>query len=152
MEEERNRFLPASRPSDSMLSLQHTESTAPPASGKFRETLLSKAFLVVPGPEYNRVSYEMRGEGSMKKLTFYEVILLQEQEWGQLRNRIYPSLVRYLRAKSADLHSPAGFVISLFYSGCFHLIEAAEFLKAYREIEGIDRVAFQRRVRQWLAG
>ncbi len=152
MEEERNRFLPASRPSDSMLSLQHTESTAPPASGKFRETLLSKAFLVVPGPEYNRVSFEMRGEGSVKKLTFYEVVLQQEQKWTHLRERIYPALVRYLKAKSINLKSPAGVVISLFYMDYFHLIEAAEFLQAYREIEGIDGGAFQWRVRQWLAG
>jgi hypothetical protein len=152
MEEERDRFLPASSLSDSLLPLRQAERTDPALSEKFRDILLSKAFLLVPGPEYNKVSYEMRGEGSMKKLTFYEVVLLQEQEWAHLRDRIYPSLVRYLKAKSVHLKRPAGVIISLFYGDCFHLIEAVEFLQAYREIEGIDSAAFQWRVRQWLAG
>lgn len=150
--EDEVRFLPPLSATDPLLLLTEGERPAAAGTGGFRETLFSKAFLVVPGPQYNRVSYDMRGEEPAKKVTFYEVILPREMEWTTLRDRIYPSLARYLRAKDINPQAPAGIVISLFFQDYFYLLEATEFMQAYREIEGIDAVAFQRRVRQWLAG
>lgn len=151
--EERDRFLPFFSEGPPLL-LSEGERAADPetAAFAFRETLFCKAFLVVPGPQYNRVSYEMRGQGTAKRLTFYEVILAQEIEWGTLRDRTYPPLARYLKAKSINPLAPAGVVVSLFFEDYFYLIEASEFMRAYREMEGIDATAFQQRVKRWLAG
>jgi hypothetical protein len=147
--EEKTRCLPLP-PGRNPLLLAEGEGTGRSETQEFREILFSKAFLVVPGPKYNRVSYEMRGEGAVKKVTFYEVML--PDRWAPLRDRTYPSLARYLRAKSINPQAPAGVIVSLFFEDYFYLVEAAEFMEAYREIEGIDVPAFQGRVRQWVAG
>jgi hypothetical protein len=42
-------------------------------------------------------------------------------------------------------------VVSLFFQGRFYLLRASEFLRAYREKEGLDPEAFSLRVQDWLA-
>lgn len=148
--EDKVQFLPIPGSRDPLLLLAEGRGASVEAGG-FRETLFSKAFLVVPGLKYNRVSYEMRGEGHARKVTFYEVILPRERGWAVLRDRVYPSLARYLKAKRVDLQAPAGVIISLFSEDYFYLIEAAEFMQAYCEIEKIDTAAFHERLRQWVA-
>jgi hypothetical protein len=114
----------------------------------FRNLLFSKAFQVVPGPLYNPVSQDLRESGN---ILFYEVVLREETSWKHLRDRVYPALARYLRHKSISLDLPEGVVVSLFFQDRFYLLQASEFLRAYRETEGLDSKAFHLRVRTWLA-
>jgi hypothetical protein len=55
----------------------------------FRDLLLSKAFQVVPGPRYNRVSQQLR---ESRNILFYEVILREDTPWEHLRDEVYPVL------------------------------------------------------------
>jgi hypothetical protein len=115
-----------------------------------KRSLFTRAFLVVPGPKYNRVSYEMREE-SGERLTFYEVVLTEEQGWRHLCEKVYPALARYLKAKSVDLFHPRNIVVSLFHEDHFYLIDVSQFMLAYRELEGLDEETLRRRLRQWTA-
>lgn len=114
----------------------------------FRDLLFSKAFQVVPGPRYNQVSQDLREKGN---ILFYEVVLREDTPWEHLRDQIYPVLARYLRHKSINPEVPEGVVVSLFYHDRFYLLQAPEFLRAYREKEELDPDAFHARVLEWLA-
>jgi len=114
----------------------------------FRDLLFSKAFQVVPGPGYNQVSQDLR---ETRNILFYEVILREDTPWEQLRDNVYPTLARYLRYKSIDPELAVGAVVSLFFHDRFYLLRAAEFLRAYREKEGLGPDAFHVRVLEWLA-
>jgi hypothetical protein len=114
----------------------------------FRDLLFSKAFQVVPGPRYNQVSQDLRESGNIQ---FYEVVLREDTPWEHLRDQVYPVLARYLRYKSISPELPKGVVVSLFFHDQFYLLRTAEFLRAYREKEGLDSEAFHLRVQAWLA-
>jgi hypothetical protein len=113
----------------------------------FWNHLFSKAFQVVPGPLYNQVSQELRKN---RNVLFYEVILRTDTPWEHLRDRVYPALARYLRYKSISPELPEGVVVSLFFQDRFYLLQASEFLGAYRETEGLDTKTFHLRVQAWL--
>jgi hypothetical protein len=115
----------------------------------FKETIFSKAFSVIKGPDYNRVAQEMREDDFA---LFYEVVLTEDMRWEHLRDRIYPSLTRYLKSKSMDPESGSGLVVSVFYEELCYLIEGPSFLGAFQEVEGLDRAAFHLQVKAWLAG
>lgn len=140
MEEERDRFLPVSA-GKFHLSLQQREETPLPAPFDFKKILFSKAFLVVPGPQYNRISYQMRREHPGKNLFFYEIVLSEHLGWQHLRDTVYPNFKRFIRAKSNHPNTSEGIVISLFHEEYFYMIKGADFLLAYREIEGIDPIS-----------
>jgi hypothetical protein len=114
----------------------------------FRDLLFSKAFQVVPGPRYNQVSQDLRESGN---ILFYEVVLREDTIWEHLRDNVYPALARYLRYKSIDPELAVGAVVSLFFHDRFYLLQASEFLQAYREKEGLNPDAFHARVLEWLA-
>ncbi len=114
----------------------------------YRHFLFSRAFSVVPGPQYNEVSQQLREN---QNFFFYEVILPPDAPWEFLRDRIYPPLARFLKYKSLDPELGRGAVISLFFQERFYLLAGPEFLKAYAEIEGLDPQAFHSRVIAWLS-
>jgi hypothetical protein len=114
----------------------------------FRDLLFSKAFQIVPGSRYNQVSQDLR---ETQNILFYEVVLREDTPWEYLRDQVYPLLARYLRHKSISPELPEGVVVSLFFHDRFHLLRAAEFLRAYREKEGLDPDAFHARVLEWLS-
>jgi len=118
----------------------------------YREFLFSKAFQVVHGTEYNQVSFKMREENRDILFSFYEVILHEDESWEQLRERVYPALVKYLKYKGFHLEFGTGCVVSLFFRDTFYLIEGPHFLAAFREIEGLSPSAFHSRVKEWLSG
>ena len=113
-----------------------------------RELLFSKAFRVVAGPRYNKVSHRLRVS---QNILFYELILEPDTPWESLRDRVYPALARYLKYKSIAPDSAEGVVVALFFREEFYLIEGREFLAAYREIEGLDSDDFRIKVLIWLA-
>jgi hypothetical protein len=114
----------------------------------FRDLLFSKAFQVVPGPRYNQVAQDLR---ETRNILFYEVVLREDTPWEHLRDNVYPALARYLRYKSIDPELAVGAVVSLFFQDRFYLLQASEFLRVYREKEGLDPDAFHARVLEWLA-
>jgi hypothetical protein len=150
MGEERNGSSSRSSGSKVLLPLERGREADAGGAETLSGVLFTKAFLVVPGPKYNQVSYEMR-EQSGERVTFYEVVLSDEQGWRHLREKVYPSFTRFLSAKSIDPLHPGGIVVSLFHGDHFYLIDAALFMRAYRELEGIDEAGLRSRVRQWLA-
>lgn len=113
----------------------------------YRDLLFSRAFRVVPGPQYNEISQQLR---ESRNLFFYEVILQPDTSWESLRDRVYPALARYLKYKSIAPDSAEGVVVSLFFRDQFYLIEGREFLAAYREIEGLGPEVFRLLVLRWL--
>ena len=117
----------------------------------FRQKLLSKAFRVVAGAEYNRVSSALRDERQRSGPLFYEIVLEEDQTWGDVKDKVYPSFIRYLKYKGMDTTSGRGLIISLFFKDGFYLIEAPEFVKAFCEVEGVDTVTFHRLVAKWLS-
>jgi hypothetical protein len=118
----------------------------------YKKILFSKAFAKVPGRDYNRVSYELRGKGDERYKLFYEVVLTENTRWEDLRDKVYPSLIRFLKNKSIDPENATGVVISVFYMDYFHLIEVQEFIRAFCEIEGLNNSAFHFRILRWLSG
>jgi hypothetical protein len=115
----------------------------------FTEAIFSRAFSVIEGIDYNRVAQQMREDDFV---LFYEVVLTEEKRWEYLRDRIYPSLARYLKYKSMDPESGSGLIVSVFHGELCYLIEAPSFFEAFREVEGLDRAAFRLRVAGWLSG
>jgi hypothetical protein len=114
----------------------------------YQDLLLSKAFLVVPGPQYNEVSQRLR---ESQDLFFYEVILPPDTPWESVRDGVYPSLARFLKSKSLDPVMGIGVVVSLFFQERFYLLDGSEFMKSYAEIEGLAPNAFHSRVLEWLS-
>ncbi len=94
----------------------------------YQDLLFSRAFLVVPGLQYNEVSQRLR---ESQNLFFYEVILPPDTPWEFMRDRVFPSLARFLRNKSLDPKMGSGIVVSLFCQEKFFLLEGPEFMKAY---------------------
>jgi hypothetical protein len=84
-------------------------------------------------------------------LVLYEVVLEPYHSWGYLKERVYPSLSRYLRYKSLDPRTAEGLVVSFFFKDHFYLIRGPEFIKAFCEIEGIDGDSFGDYVTIWLS-
>jgi hypothetical protein len=120
-----------------------------PLMKDFKEAIFSKAFSVIQGTDYNRIAEEMREDDFA---LFYEVVLPEDKSWEYLRDRIYPSLARYLKYKSMDPESGSGLVVSVFHAELCYLIEGPSFFEAFQEVEGIDRAAFHFRVLGWLSG
>ena len=119
--------------------------------GEYREVLLSGAFAVIEGAAYNQVASDLRDQARGSLLVLYEVILETYHSWEYLKDRVYPSLSRYLRYKSLDPRTAEGLVVSLFFKDRFYLIRGPEFIKAFCEIEGIDGSAFGDHVTKWLS-
>ena len=123
--------------------------------GEYRQVLFSCAFAVIEGAAYNQVAGELRdraqarAQGSL--FVLYEVVLETYHSWEYLKERVYPSLGRYLRYKSLDPRTAEGLVVSLFFKNYFYLIRGPEFIKAFCDIEGIDRDSFSDYVTRWLS-
>ncbi len=122
-----------------------------PDKKNFKDRLLGQAFRVVPGTDYNRVSYELREKNRSGLLQFYEVILNEQDTWDYMKDTIYPSLVRYLRFKSIDPVVGQGIVVSLFFKERFFLIRCNDFVKIYCEMERLTERAFRLHISAWLS-
>lgn len=118
--------------------------------GDFKEILLSKAFRVVPGIEYNRISYELRGKEGNGSL-LYEVVIQENDPWDHLRDRVYPNLAKYLKDKGIDPTSGEGLIVSLFFKDHVYLIKGSDFFRVFCDMEGLNPSAFHFRVLRWLS-
>ena len=116
----------------------------------YLEVLLAKSFEVIPGEHYNQYRLEVT-ERVGDSYLFYEFSLLEEKPWVTIRERIYPLFVRYIKAKLIDPTTATGVVVAVFHADKCYLMKGEDFLKAYREIEGIDGEAFLEKIQQWLS-
>jgi len=116
----------------------------------YQNSLLSRAFKIVHGTEYNRVSQDLRDENPETLISIYEIVLQENLSWEEMRERVYPNLVKYLRYKGIHPESGTGLIVSLFFNDYFYLIECLDFLKFFCEREGLDPTAFHSLVLKWL--
>ena len=116
----------------------------------YLEMLLAKSFDAIPGEAYNQYRLDVAAQIGASYL-FYEVSLMEEKPWRFLRDRVYPVFARYIKAKLFDPASARGVVVAIFHADRCYLLKGKDFLKAYREMEGLDAAAFLEKVQQWLA-
>jgi len=116
----------------------------------YLKLLLEKSFEIIPGEFYNQYRLEVE-ERVGDSYVFYEFSLLEEKSWSDLRERTYPLFVRYIKAKLIDPATANGVVVAVFHADKCYLLKGEDFLRVYREIEGIDRSTFLERVQQWLS-
>jgi len=114
------------------------------------DVLKHKAFKSIPGAKYN-LYREVTSDTSTEQPVYYEVSLLDEKPWQYLRDIIYPSFSRFLKSKKLNPESGEGTVVVVFHRNICYLIKGDDFLKAFREIEGLNPSAFHFRVLQWLS-
>jgi hypothetical protein len=117
----------------------------------YPEFLLSRAFKIVHGTEYNRVSQKLRDENRETLISIYEIVLQKNQSWEYMKERVYPNLVKYIKYKGIHPETGNGLVVSLFFNEYFYLIEGSDFLKFFCEREGLDPIAFHSLVLKWLS-
>ncbi|MGB9629321.1 MAG: STAUR_1299 family protein, partial [Thermodesulfobacteriota bacterium] len=116
----------------------------------YRDRLFSKAFKVIPGIDYNRVSNELR-EKEEGSFIIYEVVIRENEKWDYLRDKVYPNLVRYLKQKGMGPSSGEGFIIALFFKDSVYFIRGTDFFKIFCEMEDLNSQAFHFRVLRWLS-
>jgi hypothetical protein len=115
--------------------------------------LFRKAFRVIPGADYNRTLEELTSGGkSIERAPFYEVALDDGKPWEYLRDRVYPSFVRYLKNKGIDPENPDQVTVAIFHRDQCYLVGGPQFIEMFQEMEGINPAAFHFRVLRWLAG
>jgi len=112
--------------------------------------LVEKSFEIIPGEHYNQYRLEV-AERMGDSFLFFEISLLEVKPWRALRERTYPLFVRYIKAKLIDPTTANGVVVAVFHADKCHLLKGEDFLKVYREIEGIDRETFLQKIQQWLS-
>jgi hypothetical protein len=116
----------------------------------YLELLLAKSFEIIPGELYNQYRLEVTEQIGDSYL-FYEFSLLEEKPWRILRERTYPLFVRYIKAKLIDPTTANGVVVAIFHGEKCYLLKGEDFLKVYREVEGLDHATFVKKVQEWLS-
>lgn len=117
----------------------------------YMDLVAQRAFRVVPGVAYNSTLAELTAGGNPEKLVFYEVALGDGKPWEWLRDRVYPALAHYLRGKKIDPEDPDRLVIPLFHGDRCYLLSGRDFMRIFREMEGLDANGFHFRVLRWLS-
>lgn len=116
----------------------------------FRDNLLSRAFQIVPGVEFNRARRELLERAEIAPVV-YEITLQERGSWESFRDATFPLLVRYLKSQGIDPEYPRLLIAAVFYKDRCHFIVGVELMKALCELEGLNSDAFHFRVLRWLA-
>jgi hypothetical protein len=116
----------------------------------FRDHILSRAFRIVPGVEYNRARRELL-EGADVVPVVYEMTLPEHGAWESFRDATFPLLVRYLKSQGIDPEYPRLLVAAVFFKDRCYFIDGVELIQALRELEGLSAEALHFRVLRWLA-
>src|SRR5260370_24597037 len=106
----------------------------------FRDNILSRAFQVVPGVEFNRARRELLEHADIAPVV-YEITLPERGSWKSFRDATFPLLARYLKSQGVDPEYPKLLVAAVFFKGRCYFIEGVELMKALRELEGLDHQA-----------
>ena len=70
---------------------------------------------------------------------------------SDFRDNTFPLLARYLKAQGVDPEYPKLLVAAVFFKDRCYFIEGVEFMKALRELEGLNHEALHFRALRWLA-
>jgi hypothetical protein len=116
----------------------------------FRDHILSRAFRVVPGVEFNRARRELQ-EGAGLAPVIYEVTLPETGSWESFRDATFPLLVRYLKAQGIDPEYPRALVVAVFFRDRCYFIDGRHFVNVLCEMEGLNPQALHFRILRWLA-
>lgn len=116
----------------------------------FRDNILSRAFQIVPGVEFNRARRELLERANVTPV-IYEITLPAHGSWESFRDATFPLLVRYLKSQGVDPEYPRMLVAAVFFKDRCYFIEGVELMKALRELEGLNAEALHFRVLRWLA-
>ncbi|MFN8008401.1 MAG: STAUR_1299 family protein [Terriglobia bacterium] len=118
----------------------------------YRAKLMAKAFRVIPGTDYNRVLEEyLEGMAEIGfRRPFYELVLKENETWGQFSERSYPLFARFMKNRSIDPETPVGVTVALFFGNLCFLLEAQQFINVLSELEGLDAPGLHSRILQWL--
>ena len=114
--------------------------------------LISKAFKVIHGTDYNRTLgeyLETMSETGTRQL-FYEVVLPQGKPWEFFRDKNYPPFVRYMKNHSISPEEPRGVVVAAFFMDQCYLLDGQEFVNVFSEMEGLDAAGLHSKIGQWL--
>lgn len=115
----------------------------------FRDNLLSRAFRVVPGVEFNRARRELLERAGIAPV-IYEITLPERGSWESFRDATFPLLVRYLKSQGVDPEYPRLLVAAVFFKDRCYFIEGVELIKTLREMEDLNAEALHFRVLRWL--
>jgi len=115
----------------------------------FRDNILSRAFQVVPGVEFNRARRELLERTDLAPVV-YEITLPERGSWESFRDATFPLLARYLKSQGVDPEYPKLLVAAVFFKDRCYFIEGVELMKALRELEGLNHEALHFRVLRWL--
>ena len=114
----------------------------------FRKTILSKAYQVLPGAEFNRTWKELWEEGDF----VFELVVPEDGSWEEFRDKAYPIFAKYLKSKFLNPEYPLGVVVAVFFREECYLVRGLDFVHAFREMEGLkDPEEFHSRVLEWLS-
>ncbi|MFB3926886.1 MAG: STAUR_1299 family protein [Syntrophales bacterium] len=117
---------------------------------QFKKVIFSKAFDIIPGPEYNRFAFDLR-EKSGGAIFMYEIVMKDDHSWEHLKEKAYPNLVRFMTYKRIDPEGGERCVVALFFRGFFYCMWSADFIQAFREIEGLSPAGFRAQARKWIS-
>jgi hypothetical protein len=101
------------------------------------------------GEKYNRCRERLLDEPAEPPL-FYELSLLTERPWQEIRDRVFPSFSRYVKEKSLNPEVGSGVVVAVFHGERCHLVRGEDFVALFVEMEGSDPQAYRILVRRWL--
>lgn len=114
----------------------------------FRETLLSRAFQVLPGAEFNRTWKALWEGGDF----VFELVVPEHGSWEEFRDKTYPIFAKYLKRKFINPEHPSGVVVAAFFREECYLVGGPDFIQAFREMEGVkDPEEFHSKVLEWLS-
>ena len=120
---------------------------------EYCKNLISKAFKVIPGSDYNRTLGEYLEETSdiSTRQLFYEVVLPDENSWEYFRDKNYPSFARYMKNRAINPENPRGVIVAAFIRDQCYLLQGQDFVDLLAEMEGLDSSGLHSRIKQWLA-
>jgi hypothetical protein len=114
--------------------------------------LISRAFRVIPGADYNRALEESFDEMAATgvRYLFYEVLLNEEKPWEDFRDKTYPTFCKYMKSRSISPEKPLGVIVALFLANQCHLLDAQQFVNVLVEMERLDAASLRSKIGQWL--
>ena len=115
-------------------------------------SLISRAFRIIPGADYNRTleeSFEEMAATGLRQL-FYEVVLSAEKPWEDFRDKHYPTFSKFMKSRSISPEKPQGVIVAVFLAKQCYLLDAQEFVNVLVEMEGLDSATLHSRMGQWL--
>ena len=115
-------------------------------------SLISRAFRVIPGADYNRTleeSFEEMAVTGLRQL-YYEVVLSAEKSWEDFRDKYYPTFSKFMKSRSISPENPQGVIVAVFFADQCYLLDAQQFVNVLTEMEGLDAEGLHSRIGQWL--